>query len=186
MAFAGRQTNIDFDDKEDTFQGRVMLWREGMALFQQSPLFGIGRGMMAEENGTVAHNSYVHAYAELGVFGGTMFVGLIYLSVMGLYRMRWRADAGGFRTDPTVDELRRWRSCLLAVMVGYAVGILALSRTYALPTYLIVGAVAAYCRMSLATGKCEGLPVLNQRLVFRLAGVSVAFLVCFKVLIRVL
>jgi hypothetical protein len=41
---------------------------------------------MLEQTGIVAHNSFVHSYAELGLFGGTAFLGLLYIPLTRLRR----------------------------------------------------------------------------------------------------
>ena len=68
LLFSGRQTDIKLSG--GTSHDRVNLWREGMVLFKQYPLFGIGMDQYAENVGLVAHNSFVHAYVELGFLGG--------------------------------------------------------------------------------------------------------------------
>ena len=42
-------------------------------------MFGIGESRFHEEIHKVAHNSYVHAYAEMGFFGGTVFLSICLL-----------------------------------------------------------------------------------------------------------
>ena len=73
ILFGGRQTNINMGG-DDTMQERVQLWSEGLDLFREAPVFGIGYREYAEQVGQVAHNSFVHCYAELGFFGGTIFL----------------------------------------------------------------------------------------------------------------
>ncbi|HLZ10660.1 MAG TPA: O-antigen ligase family protein, partial [Chloroflexota bacterium] len=58
--FAGRQTKIDFSDPNDTSQGRIQIWSDGLSLFRRSPVFGIGMDHYVDEVGYVAHNSYIH------------------------------------------------------------------------------------------------------------------------------
>ncbi|MBL4884041.1 MAG: O-antigen ligase family protein [Planctomycetaceae bacterium] len=79
----GRMGNIDVSS--GTGQQRIRLWSEGFTAIQ-SPriLFGIGEGMYEGLANYVAHNSYVHAFVELGVFGGTMFVGCFFFAAYGI------------------------------------------------------------------------------------------------------
>src|SRR5262249_54286393 len=51
LLFRGRQTDIGSALGSDTGQARVQLWSEGLALFRQSPLFGIGQGEYSEQVG---------------------------------------------------------------------------------------------------------------------------------------
>ena len=167
LVFGGRQTDLSTAD--GTGQDRIRLWSEGLSLFHETPLFGIGRGMMAEETGYVAHNSFVHAYVELGVFGGTLFLGAFGLAALSLLRLK-----GG-------PGLLRARPYLLAVVAGYATGMLTLSRCYVVPTYLILGLATAYGRV--VAENAAPLP-LSGRLVARLGAASVAFLVATEVFVR--
>jgi O-antigen ligase len=139
--------------------------------------------MMAETNVAPAHNSYVHAFAELGLFGGTLFLGMSYVCVVGLWRLR--RCQGVSSIDVAYVGLDRWRSCLLAILVAYGVGIFALSRAYAIPTYLVLGAVAAYARTAQESGGYDALPVVSGPLARRLVCVSLGFLVFMHVLVKV-
>src|SRR5262249_7782952 len=69
LLVGGAQTRFNISDPDDTGLGRLQLWSKGLVLFWESPLFGIGEGRYVVEEGFVAHNSFIHAYAELGFFG---------------------------------------------------------------------------------------------------------------------
>src|SRR5206468_3692790 len=56
VLFAGRQTDINIANENDTAQGRIQIWREGLSLFRQNPVFGIGWQMYEDHVGHVAHN----------------------------------------------------------------------------------------------------------------------------------
>jgi putative inorganic carbon (hco3(-)) transporter len=134
-----RQSDIDLGDTNDTAQGRMQIWRDAMICFHREPILGLGATHLAEEAGHVAHNSYVQAFAETGFIGGTMFLGAIGLPIMMLRQVRRRAPlAAG-------DELLRWNSTLLAICVGYAVGMFSLTRNYTIPAYLPSAIAVAYC-----------------------------------------
>jgi len=166
----GRQVNLNVS--EGTGQARLQLWSEGLAIFRTAPLFGVGVGRYEEMCGLVAHNSFVHAYTELGMLGGTIFVGAFYLAFAGLRRAGRQGDAAIANA-----ELHRLRPYLLAVVAAAAVGMMSLTRTYTVPTYLVIGLAAAYLQ---AAGTSAALPAfaVDGRLVGRLALVSVSFLVC--------
>jgi hypothetical protein len=179
LAFAGRQTDINLD-ADDTAIGRITLWRDGLVLFHGSPLFGIGRGMMAEENGHVAHNAFVHSYTELGMFGGTLFVGMIFASVSGVRRVRLS------ESDADKIDIVTWRPCLLSILAAYTIGISFLSRAYALPTYLVVGVATAYCAIGTRAGESSSPLVFNRRFCAQVLGVSIGYLILIEVFVRIM
>jgi hypothetical protein len=175
VLFAGRQTSLSTN--EGTSQERIQLWSEGLQMFQQAPLFGIGAGQFQENAGLVAHNSYVHCYAELGLFGGTLFVGLFACALGGLWRL------GKVRRQIADPGLRRLFPCMAAIVTAYAVGLFSLSRPYVMPTYLVFGLTAAYLRLA---GAGLALPPLrfDRRLVRRLLLASAAALVLIYLFVR--
>src|SRR2546421_10777660 len=100
VVFAGRQTHIDLDNPEDTFQTRLDCWSDALTLFKSSPVFGCGTGQQSELCGHVAHNSFIQSYAELGFAGGACFLGAFGIAIKMLYR---RVNTG---TDPGFARLR--------------------------------------------------------------------------------
>src|SRR5260370_10175657 len=86
VLFAGRQTTLS--TVEGTGQDRIQLWSEGLGLFREAPLFGIGQGEYADRVGLVAHNSFVHCFAELGFAGGALFLGAFGSALVMLGRLQ--------------------------------------------------------------------------------------------------
>lgn len=78
LTFSGRQTNLT--TSEGTGQQRIQIWSDGFSLLKTRPLFGIGMEQYGEQLGIEAHNSFVHAYTELGIIGGTFFLAAYYLA----------------------------------------------------------------------------------------------------------
>lgn len=175
LLFSGRQTRLDLSDKNDTAQARVQLWSEGLLLFKESPLIGIGYGEYEEQVGQVAHNSFVHCFTELGFLGGTLFVGACACALEGVRRR-------GRQSGPLPKSLAMGlRPCVLAIVAGYVIGMLSLSRAYVVPTYLVLGLGAAYAASS---GAMPPLRV-NGRLAVRLIGLSFLTLAGTYVFVRV-
>jgi len=67
VVLGGRQTS--FSASENTGQSRIQLWSDGLENLKQNPLFGIGKDKYSDYSGHVAHNSFLHAFTELGLFG---------------------------------------------------------------------------------------------------------------------
>jgi putative inorganic carbon (hco3(-)) transporter len=177
VLFAGRQT--DLSTSSGTGQQRIQLWAMSLAILRRMPLFGLGYGRIAEEIGHDSHNSFVHTFAELGYFGGTLFVGMYACAYWGLRR------ADRFRRQISDPRLRRMGPYLFGIAAGYAVGMFSLSRAYINPTYLIPGLVVAYLRLvAAATPVPVPLPRLDARLAGRLIATSAAALVMLYIYVR--
>ncbi len=66
-----------FDASEGSAQGRLAIWRQSLALFERSPLLGVGLGNYAYalnfaenyRNSITAHNLYLDLLVETGIFG---------------------------------------------------------------------------------------------------------------------
>jgi hypothetical protein len=177
IVFAGRQTSIS--TSEGTGAHRIQLWSDGLAMLRgRALLFGIGKGQVVEELGWVLHNSYVQSYVELGLVGGTIFVGLFVYSARALLLARSAAVVAD-------ASLRRFQPYLLAVVTSFFVGLLSLSRQYTLTTYLLFGLVTAYLKIAKPAPAAApawmrvGRPLLSQ-----LAVVSVLFLGALYVFVR--
>jgi hypothetical protein len=188
LVFAGRMTDISAS--EGTGQTRIQLWCDAMQFFQQAPLFGIGMEMYHNVSYHVPHNSYLHCYAELGVVGGTLFLGAFYFALYGLYRLkpaptaeppdRYNDTAAAPAARETDPELARLQPYLLAMLVAYSVGIGFLSRSYIVPTYLLLGLAVVYLRMR-TTGT---VPPWCKFALAQMAGVSVCFLATAYMFVR--
>jgi hypothetical protein len=171
----GRQTSFDLNSKDDTSQHRIRLWRDGLVLLRSSPVVGIGVGGYEEECGLVAHNSFIHAYTELGLLGGTLFLAAFVAPVVPLHRLG--------RAASLPPALRRLRVPVLACLVGLAGGMASLSRVYTLTPYLVLGVVAVYLRLA-APAAPAVVPRLTPNTVARILGLSVIFLVAADLFVR--
>ena len=139
---AGRQANIDFESG-GTGHERITLWREGLVALRSSALlFGIGQGMYADWAGLVAHNSFVHAFVELGLIGGTVFVGCLFFPALSLWRLR-RA-----RLQLDHPELKRLYPFIVAMLAGWTMGLQSLSRAYEISTYMMLATQVVYLNLA--------------------------------------
>jgi O-antigen ligase len=181
IAFGGRQTNIDVGDANDTAQGRIHLWRDSFALMHQAPFLGIGVGQLAEENGFVAHNSYVHAYAEMGLLGGMLFLNALCLPLAALRKYSRKVPAGQGNLD--VPQLRRLTPFILAMTFGYAAGLFSLSRCYELSTFLMLGVAGAFISLA-SQGAPSVHPIFSAALVKRMMLVGLGGIVGLELFVR--
>jgi putative inorganic carbon (HCO3(-)) transporter len=141
--FGGRQTDFSMSE-EDTLQGRLQLWSEGLVMLWPNLATGIGAGEFQDRVGLVTHNSFVQVYVETGLLGGTLFAGAFFLAAAGVYRLT--RHVGYWAHDPEFTGLRPF---VLAMVVGYAAGAFSVSRDYVVQTYMILGLAVAYISICL-------------------------------------
>jgi O-antigen ligase len=177
LAFGGRQTRFNLADPEDTAQTRFEFWSDSLQLLKQAPLFGIGTGGLVDEIYHVAHNSFVHAFAELGLFGGMLFLGVFFTAALTLNRL---GSPGIQIVDPRLKHLRPF---LLAMTVGFAAGIFSLSRCYTVTTYFVPGLVSSFVAVAPTS---PPVPVLRFDLHWlkRLAVVGLLFIFAVYLFVR--
>lgn len=70
-----RMTNVS--TKESSAHQRSWAWEQGIRLFKQEPLLGVGKGQFVENTsgGIISHNNYVQVFSEMGLIGYFLFVG---------------------------------------------------------------------------------------------------------------
>jgi O-antigen ligase len=176
LLLEGRQTEVLNDS--DTAQQRYQLWSDGLMLLRESPVYGIGANEFSNRAGLEAHNSFVHAYAELGLVGGTLFLGAFFLGLWQLYRL------GSARTEMADPTLGRLQPYVLALVAGYVGAMLSLSHVYTVPTYTALGLASAYLGLAMAWPTVPAFR-FNTQLVQRFALVGFSFLLVTYVVVRV-
>ncbi len=175
LLFSGRQTDIKLSG--GTSHDRINLWRDGMVLFKQYPLFGIGMDQYAENMGLVAHNSFVHAYVELGFLGGSLFLTVFAFSLGNLHSLQ---EDKKLRTE---SRLWRSRDLLTGAFAAFAVAFLTLSRCYFVPTYMLFGLATSY--FNLIEGKrSQKAETIDQKTLLRYLGISMAALIVLHLFLR--
>lgn len=136
----GRAGKIDIS--EGTGQNRIQHWSDGLTAIRNSRIvFGIGEGNYLEVSTHVAHNSWVHAFVELGLIGGTFFFGAFFLTIYSFLLMK------RFRFQIANPELQRMFPYIAAILAEWCMGICTLSRCYVPSTYMVVGLGAAFVNL---------------------------------------
>ncbi|MGH7194774.1 MAG: O-antigen ligase family protein [Candidatus Saccharimonadales bacterium] len=178
LLVSGRQSDLGDALSQGTGQSRIQLWSEGLQMLRANPFFGLGYYLFAGQAGQVAHNSYVQAFAELGFFGGTIFLGAWCWAVLIPYRL---GQGGRLFAD---HELCRLRPYLLAAVAGYAGGMGTLTRIDVVPTYLVLGLSSAYTGLAQTDPPLERVR-LDGKLVVRSVQISVLFLAAIYLFVHV-
>ncbi|MEM1067822.1 MAG: O-antigen ligase family protein [Planctomycetota bacterium] len=183
----------DFNSIHDgTGQTRIQIWSDSLFIFRQYPLFGLGEGLLVEELGVVAHNSFIHCFAELGFFGGTAFVGCFLAAGLGLWALRIapteiRRIASMKRDSNDIAHLRVF---LFAALTAYAGGMMALSRQFITPTYLVLGLAGAAQSIQGVTETVQRQQdkrwSINNRFVLTATATSSASLIVFYLAVKIL
>lgn len=177
----GRQADLSGGMSGGTGQARLELWSGGLTLLKGSPLFGIGYQSYGDEVGQVAHNSFVHVFVELGLFGGALFLGAFWFAALSFWKISRRISAEYQFT--TTLAFRRQLPYLLTILCGFSVSMFSLSRAYVEPTYLALGMANAYFVEARRLGIPTPVRLTPQRL-GELLAVSIAFLLFIYLFLR--
>ncbi len=107
-------------EEESSAQGRIDSWKAGIAMMSANPVLGVGPGQYVNRyrsfdsvRARQAHNTWVQAGAEFGVFGLILLLGMAVVTVRDLLRVRARLYPD--------DDMYSWCNMLLASMAGYFV-----------------------------------------------------------------
>lgn len=86
-----------FEKGVDSVAMRWVLYREAVAMFMDRPWRGVGAASFGRHSCTGAmgfpHSTILQAFAELGVMGGLLFVGLMSAAFVGFFRKAVEANA---------------------------------------------------------------------------------------------
>ncbi|WP_290877514.1 O-antigen ligase family protein [Aquabacterium sp.] len=119
--------------KEQSANERIEAWSEGLIMLKEHPLFGVGYGNFIEHHIRTAHNSYVLCFAELGLVGYFLWMGMIVIAFKAVTRV--------IESTQVSPELKRTAEFFRYSMIGFMVCAWFLSRAY-IPTLFIMLAMA--------------------------------------------
>lgn len=158
--------------EEDSAAGRIEAWYEGFQMLRSSPLFGIGSGLFTEHHHLTAHSSYMLTISELGLLGYYVWLSILVLAVMMVWRVfRFTPPAETAATPAIADpgapidyslpderpaqgERAPWTQVqaiarsLLYSTVAILVCMLFLSRSYTIILYVQIGLIVAIYQMA--------------------------------------
>lgn len=156
--------------------GRLDAWYVGIQMLLSHPIFGIGMGNFIEEHNLVAHNSYIHIAAELGVLGYSLWGGALILTMLASFLLikKYPTLEGDDYTVETkenyLNELRI-NKVLFFSMVGFMITAFFLSRSYSLLLFVFLGLLtASHTRVLKITPKLK--EIFSSKMLFRSIGYS--------------
>lgn len=145
---AGPSRMAEMDAEEDSAQGRIQAWSEGLQMLKGSPITGVGYGRFTDYHALVAHNSFVQVLAELGLLGGAAFIGMVFWYFESLRRV-------GRLPRTAEPPYHAWHTGFVAMGTAFFVSACFLSRQYN-PVLFTVIALGA-CFASIAKGDATDL-----------------------------
>jgi putative inorganic carbon (HCO3(-)) transporter len=131
IAVAAPSRGSEMSSDESSAQTRIQSWAEGWAMLKSHPLTGVGYDQYTEYHYAVAHNSFVHTFAELGLIGAFIFVGMFYWYFKGLNLI-----------PDSNKEFLPWRRALIVSAIGMCSCAWFLSRQY-VPIFYVLLAMGA-------------------------------------------
>jgi O-antigen ligase/polysaccharide polymerase Wzy-like membrane protein len=122
--------------------GRIIAWGSGISALIRHPVFGVGFHRFEDVNDLTAHNSFVLCFTELGMVGYFIWMALLVITMMGL----WRLSKLEIKTPEgaafmgAVYSLRA--ACVAFLTTGWF-----LSRTYTETLYILIALVASLMQL---------------------------------------
>jgi O-antigen ligase len=136
-----RLSTVPAEVKYGRMAGRREIWRAALGYARDHLLLGAGAGAYKEISGDVAHNAFLSALVEEGIFGLVFFCGIL----VALLRMVMRM--------PPLE-----RNLWLALLLAWGVGAAGLSLEYQKTTWFIFAMAAAQAALLGAKKRATDVP----------------------------
>lgn len=137
----GPSRMAEMDADEDSAQGRIQAWAEGLQMLKESPIIGVGYGRFTDYHALVAHNSFVQVLAELGLLGGAAFIGMVFWYFESLRRL-------GRLPRIAEPAFRAWHTGFVAMGTAFFVSACFLSRQYNPVLYTVIALGACFANIA--------------------------------------
>jgi probable O-glycosylation ligase (exosortase A-associated) len=120
-----RMATIETYEEDASAMGRLTAWRDGIAYAFSNPLTGAGFNGWLRVTERDWHSSYVEALAEHGFVGFSLWLSLIFGTILSLTRLPRLT-----RHIPEMEWVANYSYMLRASLLAYATGALFLGITY--------------------------------------------------------
>lgn len=175
----GREASLS----EASTRGRIEAWSAGLTMLKSSPLWGVGYNKFTDHFVLTAHNSFVLCFAELGMIGYVLWLGILYVSFLQLNVLVQPAS-----TDPEALELARVAALVRLSLLAFCTTGFFLSRTYEVTLYIVlalaVGLTEVERRRARLANVPSRLPGLTPKWFAQVVGIALASIVAFYGLAR--
>jgi hypothetical protein len=156
--------------------GRVEMWSAGLQNLKQSPVWGIGFNNFDAVNNKAAHSAFVQCFAELGLVGYLLWLGVLLLTLDDLRLIH--ASANEEEAD-----LRKWARAIQVSLIGFLVGSIFLSRAYDVQLFVLIGLGTAIADVARRRGhRARSRSVLLC--IYAVSGTAVATIIGYWVYMR--
>jgi putative inorganic carbon (hco3(-)) transporter len=126
------------ESDQQSSDGRINAWYEGLVMFRHRPVLGIGKDQFVESHEITAHNSFVLCFTETGFVGYVIWLSAGVYALLALYHIRRRTRPG--------TATHRQSGALFDALCGFFVGGFFLSRTYFILLPIFLGLAMALYR----------------------------------------
>jgi O-antigen ligase len=165
-------------ERDQSAMGRIVAWSEGLQMLKSSPVAGVGFRQFTVHHDRVAHNSFVHCLAELGLVGYLLWLSLVVFTLDDTWALA--------RLHPEVDpDLARFANAVSTSLIGFLVGGIFLSRSYDVILFLLLGLGTALGDIP----RRDGLPTESRGLLQRITlvgGVAMGSIIAVWLYMRLL
>jgi putative inorganic carbon (HCO3(-)) transporter len=143
---------------DESADNRLEAWYAGILMLINNPVFGIGKGQFLEEHGIVAHNSYIHVAAELGIPGYSLWGGALVLTAFTGYLFIQKTKKNNtpdakLSITPEVISVEcqnelSLNKTLFFSLIGFMITSFFISRSFSLLLFIFIGmALASHIRV---------------------------------------
>ncbi|HVY36604.1 MAG TPA: O-antigen ligase family protein [Polyangia bacterium] len=126
------------EEAESSSHERLVCWQEGLSMWRENPLIGVGSGQFTQHHVQTAHSAFVLSGAELGPLGLLLFSSALYYAVKILVRMQIE-----LRDRPEAQDVLSFSVALLASQVALLVSAFFLSLPYHPILWIFIGLTGA-------------------------------------------
>ena len=130
LSMGGLGGDRAMSSKEQSASERIDAWNDGLMMLKGNPLLGVGYGNFTEHHHRTAHNSFVLCFAETGLAGYSLWLGMIIIAIKSLNRVIACSEPGSVSSH--------YAGLLRASIVGFLVCAWFLSRTFVPTLYLLL------------------------------------------------